>query len=85
MSLYNELKILRDKIEKHAELLNEKIEKLNDSDINNKDKKLSKWNKSKIETLKQLQEIDKKINKLLNKTHTTISAIKSDTCNNFFR
>ena len=48
MSLSNKLEILSDKIDFYSNVLNKKIEKMNDTTIKNKKVKLAKWNKCKI-------------------------------------
>ena len=75
MSLSTKLEKLSDKIDFYSNLLSKKTEKINDTTIKNKTKKLEKWNKCKIKLVRQLKTIDNKFNRFIKDSNNCISEL----------
>ena len=85
MSLSNKLERLSDKIDFYSNVLNKKIEKMNDTTIKNKKAKLAKWNKCKINLNRELKVIDNKLNRFIKDSNNCINQIKLNSVNKTFR
>lgn len=85
MSLLNKLKRLSDKIDYYSNVLNEQIEKMNDTTIKNKKAKLTKWNKCKINLNRELNVIDNKLNRFIKDSNNCINQLKFNDINKTFR
>lgn len=85
MSLSNKLERLSDKIDYYSNVLNKKIEKMNDINIKNKKVKLAKWNKCKANLNRELKVIDNKLNRFIKDSNNCINQIKFNDVKKTFR